>query len=441
MAPETTLPDPQPSTPLPPRLALQPPEGDPVPLPRRGLLQLGHGAGCELRLSDPYVSRVHAEIEGCARGHRLVDRGSRNGTWVDGIAVEQAWLRPGMKLRVGRVVLRVVGLDRRGAAPPEPGTLLGDSPSLAAARARLERLATLPHPVLVRGETGTGKELAARLLHREGARRDAPLVAVNCAALPEQLAESELFGHMRGSFTGAHRDHDGAFIQAGEGTLFLDEVAELSLVVQAKLLRVLETRRVRPVGGQAEVAAPARIVAATHRDLERMVAEGDFRADLYHRLGVFSVTLPPLRERGEDMDRLARHFVALAARELGREVEPGPSFLAACRLHPWPGNVRELRNASLRAVALTDRLQLEARDLVLPPAPISGSIHPPTPSAAEPAPNTGRVPTNVFVIPRGDYRTMNRALLRQVVEEAGSVRKAARTLGVPRSTLGSWLRK
>jgi len=276
-------------------------------------------------------------------------------------------------------------------------------------------------PVLVRGETGTGKEIAAQLLHDEGPRASAPLVAVNCAAIPADLAESELFGHVRGAFTGAHREHTGAFARADGGTLLLDEVAELPLLVQAKLLRVLELGVVSPVGAEQERVVHARVVAATHRDLEQMVADGEFREDLFFRLGVLTVQMPPLRERPADIPLLLAHFAREAAQVLGRSVSLSRRAQEAAVQYAWPGNVRGLRNAVLRAAVLADG-QIQACDL-LP------SVRAPT-----------TAPGETIVIPRGDYDSMKRHMLEQVVAAEGSIRRAAECLSVPRSTLGTWLK-
>ncbi len=277
-------------------------------------------------------------------------------------------------------------------------------------------------PVLIRGETGSGKEVAARLLHDDGPRANAPFVAVNCAAIVTGLAESELFGHVRGAFTGAHRDHAGAFERADGGTLFLDEVGELPAAVQAKLLRVLEVGRVTPLGASHEKIVHARVVAATHRDLEAMVADGSFREDLFFRLGVLTVDLPALRDRPEDIAPLVHRFADDAARVLGRPVRVHDDAIAAATGGMWPGNVRQLRNVVLRAAVLGDG-EVTAQAL---------SLHGP------PKPTT---PSDCVTIARGDYDSMKRQLLEQVVAAEGSIRRASEVLRVPRSTLGAWLRR
>jgi two-component system response regulator HydG len=242
--------------------------------------------------------------------------------------------------------------------------LLGESNPMQKLYDQLARIADSEASVLVTGESGTGKELVARSLHRRSRRREKPFVAVNCPALPETLLESELFGHAKGAFTDARSDREGLFVQAEGGTLFFDEIGEMPLLMQPKLLRALEESRVRPIGGQAEVGFDARILAATNRDLESAVEEGRFREDLFFRVNVIQVELPPLRSRGTDVLLLAQHFVELFAARGGKPVE-GLSEAVAERLlaYAWPGNVRELRNVIERAVALTRYNQITQDDL------------------------------------------------------------------------------
>ena len=241
------------------------------------------------------------------------------------------------------------------------GAIIGRSPAIAAAVAAGRKVAATATTVLLTGESGTGKEILARAIHQGSARADRPFVALNCAALPETLVESELFGHERGAFTGADRLKRGRFELASGGTLFLDEIGELTPAVQAKLLRVLQERQYQRVGGTSTLEADVRLVAATNLDLERAVAGGRFREDLYYRIAVFRIHLPTLRERGEDVLLLAEHFV----RELSARLErPGPRFSAEARelllAHAWPGNVRELQNVIERALILAEG------DLILP---------------------------------------------------------------------------
>jgi DNA-binding NtrC family response regulator len=242
--------------------------------------------------------------------------------------------------------------------------LLGESPVMKELKELLGRVAMSNASVLITGESGTGKEVVARLLHEQGSRRDGPFIAQNCAAVPEHLLESELFGHVRGAFTDAKADRPGLFQQANQGTLFLDEIGDMPIALQPKLLRVLEERTVRPVGGTKEVSFDVRLLCATHRDLEDAVAIGQFRSDLHFRINVIQVALPPLRARGNDILVLGQYFVEKLAPQAGKAVL-GLSPEAAERLlsYSWPGNVRELRNAIERAVALTQHERITVDDL------------------------------------------------------------------------------
>jgi DNA-binding NtrC family response regulator len=260
------------------------------------------------------------------------------------------------------------GRDRRTCWQFDFGQFIGRSPVMMRMYARIRRAAMFDSTVLILGETGTGKELVARALHQLGLRRRGPFVAVNAAAVPAALADSELFGHVRGAFTGAIERRIGRFEQADGGTLLLDEIADFGPTVQAKLLRVLDTLVVTPVGGRDERKMDVRIVAATSRDLATMVREGSFRADLFYRLDVVTVTVPPLRDRPEDIPMLVEHFLQTAAaaepRTPSRRVSPGLMRLLIARR--WPGNVRELRNAleSMRVMASGETL--DTRDLTEP---------------------------------------------------------------------------
>ena len=263
-----------------------------------------------------------------------------------------------------RLVGEVTTLRATASSGRSAEQLVGRSPALAAAIELAQRVAPMRSTVLLTGETGTGKELVAGLIHEASARADGPFVKVNCAALPETLLESELFGHEKGAFTSADRVRIGRFEQANGGTLFLDEVGDLSLATQAKLLRALQDQEFQRLGGTRVLRTDARIVAATNRDLERAIVSGDFREDLYFRLNVISIPLPPLRERPEDIESLALHFLEQFGRELGRPRNGySPDARARLLAHPWPGNVRELRNAIERAVLLSEGVRIEVTDL------------------------------------------------------------------------------
>jgi two-component system response regulator AtoC len=253
---------------------------------------------------------------------------------------------------------------RRAVAPLGFGALIGESPKMTELYGVLGKVAESVVPVLITGESGTGKELVARAIHDAGPRRDGPFVALNCAAMPAQLLESELFGHEKGAFTDARTAKPGLFIAASGGTIFLDEIGELPLEMQPKLLRALQEHAVRPVGGTTEIAFDARVIAATNRNLETMVEERAFREDLYFRINVLQVDLPPLRSRGADVLVLARHFLdRIAARAQKRIIGFSPEAAQKLMSYAWPGNVRELENCIERAVALASFEQLAVSDL------------------------------------------------------------------------------
>ena len=267
-------------------------------------------------------------------------------------ALEQA------RLRTENILLREEWSRRYGFP-----RIIGESESLKRAVGETQRVAQTEANVLLLGESGTGKELFARAVHHLSHRRDKPFVAINCAAIPETLIENELFGHERGAFTGASDRRRGKFELASTGTVFLDEIGELPLAVQGKLLRAIEEKIIDRIGGSASITVDVRVVAATNKDLKEAVEKGEFRGDLFFRLAVFPIEIPPLRERGDDVVLLATHFAAQLGKELrGREAVLSDSATTALRLHSWPGNVRELENAIERACILTDTMTLEPKD-------------------------------------------------------------------------------
>lgn len=325
------------------------------------------------------------------------------------------------------------------AAEPALAPIIGEDPALLGALARLRLVAPTTTPVLITGESGAGKELFARALHELGAQRQGPFVAVNCGALPRELAESELFGHERGAFTGAAGRRAGWFEEASGGTLVLDEIGELPLELQPKLLRVLETGRLRRVGGTGEIAVRVRVVAMTLRNLESDVERRGFRNDLYYRLAGFCLRVPALRERRRDIALLAGHFLREMASEVGHRYLDA-SALAALQAATWPGNVRELRNVIRRAAILatgTSDGRIDADTLELPPAVgLRLSEGPPDPFTGHPA--VDDVATLAGGLVRVAGRTMEE-IERDIYgwalhENAGSRRRAARSLGIPRST-------
>jgi DNA-binding NtrC family response regulator len=327
------------------------------------------GDGCEIGshpsndivLDDGSVSRFHCELHVDASGVRIRDRGSRNGTLVDAMRIGEAWLRPGSTIRIGRSALRFELGGETNKLPISErtsfGSLLGVSMAMRRTFTLLERAAASDSTVLLEGETGTGKEGAAQSLHEASARKNAPFLVIDCSAIPGNLLESELFGHERGAFTGAVTRRLGVFEEAQGGTVFLDEIGELTADLQPKLLRVLEAREVRRIGASAAQPIDVRVVAATNRDLRTEVNAGRFRSDLYFRLAVIKIALPPLRERPEDVPVLVEKFVAA----LGRAPDPElltPKFLDELAHAAWPGNVRELRNHLERCIVLREALPL-----------------------------------------------------------------------------------
>ncbi len=303
----------------------------------------GSASGAELLVADATVSRIHAELDPRHDGLWVTDLGSRNGTWINGVRVASARVPDDGELTLGSVRIAVRYSRDPAAVELWPferfGPLLGRSAAMREMFSRLSRIAATDSTVMISGETGTGKELVAQAIHDASPRAKRPFVIVDCAALPENLFESELFGHAKGAFTGAVADREGAFAAADTGTLFLDEIGELPLPMQPKLLRALESRTVRPLGRSSHSKVDVRVISATHRDLRAMVNAGAFREDLYFRLAVLPVAVPPLRDRPEDIPLLVRHF-------------GGSDNMPDLQGRPWLGNVRELRNFVERAAVL-----------------------------------------------------------------------------------------
>ncbi len=341
-----------------------------------------------------------------------------------------------------------VELDRwRAANAPD---ILGSSPELTSALDFARRVGATSSAVLITGETGTGKELFARAIHRASERHARPFIAVNCAAIPDNLIEAELFGYLKGAFTGAVSNRVGRFAAAHGGTLFLDEIGELPLAAQAKLLRVLESRMVCPVGADVEQPVDVRIIAATHRDLEDMVDRGSFRADLYFRISVLPLHLPTLRDRGDDLFELVDAIIAKSERRVVTGLEPAAK--AALAAYSWPGNVRELHHVLERALILSDGPLLRASDLNLDtrrrglrPAVVPMLAHGSRPDLPVSPPATSERadedPDNII-----DLRTALEGLERRLINRAlaraqGNRTEAAALLGLNRTTLVEKLRK
>ncbi len=322
----------------------------------------------------------------------------------------------------------VSSLLDRGQRDGEHWALASESPACAEFTQRVKLYASADYTVLLRGETGTGKEIVARALHDLSRRAKGPFVPVNCAAIPEQLMESVLFGHEKGSFTGAMQARRGHFEEAHGGTILLDEIGDMAVELQAKILRVLQDRVVVPIGSGREVHVDVRILAATHQDLEKMVAEGQFRQDLYYRLRELEILLPPLRERAEDIDRLAVRFLVEAAEELGHTAPQALTAEAAERLrrHPWPGNIRELRHVIKGAALRAGGGPVRVGDLDLD-RPGSAAAAPSAEPAAAPAPDAESWKARLEAQER-------EALQRTYQEAEGNLTRAAELFGVPRTT-------
>jgi two-component system nitrogen regulation response regulator GlnG len=350
----------------------------------------------------------------------------------------------GEALEVARRMREPAVLAEDAAAPDVDGAIVGSCPAMREVYKAVGRVAGQDVPVLITGESGTGKELVARAVYQHGPRARAPFLALNCAAIPETLLESELFGHEKGAFTGADRRRIGKFEQVSGGTLFLDEIGDMPLALQAKVLRLLQEQSFERLGGNETVRTDVRLIAATHHDLKADAAEGKFRPDLYYRLGVFTVHLPPLRERGEDLPLLVRHYLRRFSRELGRDVqEVAPEALARLRGYGWPGNVRELQSVLKQAL-------LRASGTVLLSAFLP-DLSGPAGEAGPAAPAGADIGLEVFIRQRlvpgasdlyaETHRQVDRVLLPLVLEHTGgNQHQAARLLGIARQTLRTKLR-
>jgi DNA-binding NtrC family response regulator len=354
--------------------------------------------------------------------------------------------------RVISEALKVARLMREPAivteTPPDEDVageaIIGSCPGMQEAYKAIGRVADQSFPVLITGETGTGKDLVARAIYQHSPRAKGPFLALNCAAIPENLLESELFGHEKGSFTGADRRRIGKFEQCSGGTLFLDEIGDMPPSTQAKMLRVLQEQAFERVGGNDTIRTDVRLIAATHRDLKAWSEEGKFRPDLYYRLGVFSIHLPALRERGDDLSLLVRHFLRRFGRELGRDVrEAAPEALERLRAYAWPGNIRELQSVLKQAL-------LRASGNVLLPAFLPQSLGGLAPSPAAPPGQEPGVEEFIIRLRLGPdvrdlyaeaHRDVDRLLLPCVMEHTGgSQHQAALLLGIARQTLRLKLR-
>jgi DNA-binding NtrC family response regulator len=316
-------------------------------------VSFGSSPSCDLVLTDKTVSRKHLQAELHGDEVVMVDSGSTNGTFIQGSRFEKIVIGFGAEVKLGRTVIKF--LPDEEVVEPEPldqaslGTIVGADTKMRQLFKLMTDVAATTATVLIEGETGTGKELIAEEIHNHSPRRDGPFVVFDCGSVPRELIESMLFGHVKGSFTGAITDRRGAFAEAHGGTIFLDEIGEMALDLQPSLLRVLDKRAVRKVGSNTYERIDVRVVAATNRDLRAEVAKKTFREDLYYRLAVIRVSVPPLRERGSDIPLLTQHFM----QAFGQGLDVTPEDMAKLQRHAWPGNVRELRNVVERACLLS----------------------------------------------------------------------------------------
>ncbi len=390
----------------------------------RGVTVVGTHPNATLRLTDDAVSGLHLEFFPLDDGVRVRDLDSTNGTFIGGARVKEALLGQETVLTVGRSLLRLVVKEEHIPLMEqrvEIEGVIGKSAAMGRLVSVLSKVAPSDSPVVLLGETGTGKEVLARAAHRLSSRYARPFVVFDCAAVSANLVESELFGHVKGAFTGASIDRRGAFLEAHGGTLFLDELGELPLELQPKLLRVLEEGMVKPVGSEQYQKVDVRIVAATHRDLEAEVRAGRFRADLFFRLYVVPLVLPPLRDRLDDVPALAQHF----ARQLGAREPLPPGLLQKLVAYAWPGNVRELRNVVARA--------LLDESLVLDPSP-SGTPRSPAASVSVDLPFKEAKERLIDGFTR-DY------LEAMLARHDGNITHAAREAGIARAHLHKLVEK
>lgn len=392
--------------------------------PVKGSVVVGTSGDADLSLKDRAVSRRHVELRPAGDGLWLKDLESTNGTFMRGTRVREALMMPGEAFEVGRTKIEVRSSTSRRRVPLSKrtrfGALVGESSAMRRLFALLERVSPTDVTVLLEGETGTGKELAAHALHDRGPRAEAPFVVVDCSAVSPTLIEAELFGHSKGAFTSADRDRQGAFESADTGTIFLDEVGELPLELQPKLLRVLQEREVRRVGEQTMRNIDVRVIAATNRELADEVARGRFREDLFYRLAVFRIHMPSLRERAEDIPVLVRHFLRDRP-----NVSISEETLRKLQSATWPGNVRELHNAVERALILSFE-ELES-----------------SPSAAHSANALPVDSTRPFKEVKSELvDTFEQQYLAQLMDRAdGNISRAAREAGIDRKHLERLLKK
>lgn len=380
----------------------------------KDIVQIGSDPRCDLVISDDYVSSKHCELKKTDSGFMITDLGSTNGSFLKGVRIRQAYLNFGDSFTLGKTDLVFNTQNQSEPVSPLPEnnfcSIVGKSQVMRQLYAKISRVAPTSHNILILGETGSGKECVARAVYELSLAASGPYVVLNCGAISPNLIESELFGHEKGAFTGAQARHLGAFERANGGTLFLDEIGELPLELQPKLLRVLENQTVRRVGGDDEIPVKVRVLAATHRNLAENVKNGKFREDLFYRLYVIPLFIPPLRERAEDISLLVQHFIVQSSVDSIKKVSP--AALKKLTGYLWPGNVRELKNVMMRSLVFCqqDTIMPEDIDFLMEPK------------------KNSQDPMNLDIIER------------EKIEEAldqtsGNKSQAARLLGIAKSTL------
>jgi transcriptional regulator with GAF, ATPase, and Fis domain len=399
------------------------------------VLRIGTASDNDVILTDPTVSRHHAEIHMTAEGLLLRELGSTNGTFIGSLRVGETYLGADTECKLGytRIAIRPHTEEHQVEIPSEDhlGQLVGASGPMRELYGYIRAVAPTPTTVLIQGESGSGKELVARTLH-ELSGREGPLVVFDASVTDPEMVRNDLFGHVKGAFTGAAGSREGAFRRADKGTLFIDEIGELPLDLQPRLLRALENREVTPIGSDRPTRVDVRVVAATHRNLQAMVSAGVFRADLFFRLSVMPLRVPPMREIREDIPLLVRSFVE----QLQLNCRVTSEALMAMQNYQWPGNVRELRNVLERAAVLCRHREIRAHDLhltgsVVPPSAFPGS-HPLT-APVSPLPPSATQPT---LSTRDQLREQERQMILDTMTRNGNNKTAAaRELGIPLSTL------